>query len=91
MVSRVPGSSDPVDVNALSNLSPVQNQNSGVSVSAISLPNETVSKSGKTLKYSTELIAGIVVLGVALAIVAIALTILAPGVPQSIEIGRAHV
>lgn len=78
MVSRVPGSSDPVDVNALSNLSPVQNQNSGVSVSAISLPNETVSKSGKTLKYSTELIAGIVVLGVALAIVAIALTILAP-------------
>lgn len=89
MVSRVPGSSDPVDVNALSNLSPVQNQNSGVSVSAISLPNETVSKSGKTLKYSTELIAGIVVLGVALAIVAIALTILAPGVPQSIVLAIA--
>ena len=84
MVSKVPGNSEPIDVRALSNLPPIQNQDSKPSVPIISVPEGDVAKSEQTLKHSAGLIAGIVVLGVALAVVAVALTVLAPGVPQAI-------
>lgn len=89
MVSKVPGNSEPIDVRALSNLPPIQNQDSKPSVPIISVPEGDVAKSEQTLKHSAGLIAGIVVLGVALAVVAVALTVLAPGVPQAIVLAIA--
>ena len=89
MVSKVPGNSEPVDINALSNLSSIQNQGAGTSLPTVSIPEETVSRPGLILKHSAELVAGIVVLGLALAVVAVALTVLAPGVPQAIVLAIA--
>ncbi|AAF39472.1 hypothetical protein FTM89_03420 [Chlamydia trachomatis] len=89
MVSRVPGNSEPIDVNAIGDLSLIQNQGSSTYIPMVSIPEEGVSKSGQALKHSAGLIAGIVVLGVALAIVAVALTILAPGAPQAIVLAIA--
>ena len=89
MVSKVPGNSEPIDVRALSNLPPIQNQDSKPSAPIISVPEGDVAKSEQTLKHSAGLIAGIVVLGVALAVVAVALTVLAPGVPQAIVLAIA--
>lgn len=89
MVSKVPGNSEPIDVQALSNLPPIQNQDSKPSAPIISVLEGDVAKSEQTLKHSARLIAGIVVLGVALAVVAVALTVLAPGVPQAIVLAIA--